>query len=102
MKFFRIVTPTCLDVREIVTLGLTTKTDGGKIGHKGTGLKFSLAFIHRLGGFLMARGPGYFLRFETISLKIRDYEHQLIRLRSVSDFNNVWETHMMLHAGADT
>ena len=75
MKYFRITTPTLLDIREIVTLGLTTKADGGKIGSKGTGLKFIVAYLHRLGGFLEARAPSYHVRSEVVPITIRDHEH---------------------------
>ncbi len=102
MKHFRITTPTILDIREIVTLGLTTKADGGKIGSKGTGLKFILAYLHRLGGFLDARGPGYHIRSETVPVTIRDKDHQLIQIRSQGQDGRIWETHMTLHAGSDT
>jgi len=102
MKYFRITTPTLLDIREIVTLGLTTKADGGKIGSKGTGLKFILAYLHRLGGFLEARAPSYHVRSEVVPITIRDHEHRLIQLRSLREAGKVWETHMTLHAGSDT
>jgi hypothetical protein len=41
MRFLRITTPTELDLREIITLGLTTKANTDKIGHKGSGLNFT-------------------------------------------------------------
>ena len=102
MKHFRITTPTVLDIREIVTLGLTSKADGSKIGSKGTGLKFILAYLHRLGGFLDARGPDYHIRSETVPVTIRDKDHRLIQIRSRNADGRIWETHMTLHAGADT
>ncbi len=102
MKYFRIVTPTLLDIREIVTLGLTTKSDGTKIGSKGTGLKFILAYLHRLGGYLEAKAPTYHLRSEVVPISIRGHDHSLIQLRSQNADASVWETHMTLHAGSDT
>jgi hypothetical protein len=101
MKYFRITTPTPLDIREIVTLGLTTKGDGTRIGHKGSGLKFTMAYLHRLGGFIEARGQGYHLKSETTSVTIRDCEHQILQLRSQTN-DGIWETHMTTGAGADS
>ncbi len=52
MKYFVITTNVELHLKEIITLGLTTKKDTDKIGHKGTGFKFTLAYLHRLGSCL--------------------------------------------------
>ena len=57
-NYLLVHTPSELDLRELFTLGLTSKRDGTKIGHKGSGLKFALALIHRLGSHLVVRvGP---------------------------------------------
>jgi hypothetical protein len=101
MQFLRITTPTRLDLREIVTLGMTTKANSDKIGHKGSGLKFTLAYLHRLGSYLHARSSEYHVRSETFTAKIRDADHQMIRLRSV-DSEQIWEAHITTQAGADT
>jgi hypothetical protein len=82
MRFLRVTTPTCLDIREIVTLGMTTKANTDKIGHKGSGLKFTLAYLHRLGGCLQARSVDYHLRSELFTARIREVDHQMIRLKS--------------------
>lgn len=101
MHFLRITTPTRLDLREIVTLGMTTKANTDKIGHKGSGLKFTLAYLHRLGSRLQARSADYHVRSETLTARIRDADHQMIRLRSV-DGEQIWEAHITTQAGADT
>lgn len=101
MQFLRITTPTRLDLREIVTLGMTTKANSDKIGHKGSGLKFTLAYLHRLGSHLRARSVDYHVHSETFTAKIRDTDHQMIRLRSV-DGEQIWEAHITTQAGADT
>ncbi len=101
MKFLRITTPTELDLREIIVLGLTTKANSEKIGHKGSGLKFTLAYLHRLGSYLTARSPKYHLRSETRTATIKGIEHQLIHLCSL-DSERVWDANITTHAGADT
>lgn len=101
MRFLRITTPTRLDLREIVTLGMTTKANSEKIGHKGSGLKFTLAYLHRLGSHLHARSSDYHVRSETFTAKIRDVDHEMIRLRSLEG-EQVWEAHITTQAGADT
>ena len=102
MRYFRITTPTILDVREIVTIGLTSKAAGDKIGHKGSGLKFALSFIHRLGGYLEAKGSNYHLKSQVKEIVLRGNTHRLLELQSVSDPSQSCETHMTQHAGADT
>jgi hypothetical protein len=101
MRFLRVTTPTHLDIREIVTLGMTTKANTDKIGHKGSGLKFTLAYLHRLGGYLQARSVDYYLRSEIFTARIRDVDHQMIRLRSAQG-DQLWEAHITTQAGADT
>lgn len=102
MRYFRITTPTVLDVREIVTIGLTSKAAGDKIGHKGSGLKFALSFLHRLGGYIEAKGSDYHLKSQAKEITLRGNTHLLLELQSVSDPTQAWETHMTQHAGADT
>lgn len=101
MRFLRVTTPTCLDIREIVTLGMTTKANTDKIGHKGSGLKFTLAYLHRLGGCLQARSVDYHLRSELFTARIREVDHQMIRLKS-AEGDQIWEAHITTQAGADT
>jgi hypothetical protein len=80
---------------------MTTKANTDKIGHKGSGLKFTLAYLHRLGSQLHARSSDYHVRSETFTAKIRDVDHQMIRLRSLES-EQVWEAHITTQAGADT
>jgi hypothetical protein len=101
MRFLRVTTPTRLDIREIVTLGMTTKANTDKIGHKGSGLKFTLAYLHRLGGCLQARSVDYHLRSELFTARIREVDHQMIRLKS-AEGDQIWEAHITTQAGADT
>ena len=101
MRFLRVTTPTRLDIREIVTLGMTTKANTDKIGHKGSGLKFTLAYLHRLGGCLQARSVDYHLRSELFTARIREVDHQMIRLKSEQG-DQIWEAHITTQAGADT
>jgi len=80
---------------------MTTKANTDKIGHKGSGLKFTLAYLHRLGGCLQARSVDYHLRSEIFTARIRDVDHQMIRLRS-AEGDQLWEAHITTQAGADT
>lgn len=100
-KWFVVETPTELDIREVFTLGLTTKKgQEGKIGHKGSGLKFTLAYLHRLGSNIEIRLPNWG-RYSsvTISQEIRGINHELILLDTGKD---TLETHIDVLAGNDT
>lgn len=96
-------TPSELDLRELFTLGLTSKRDGTKIGHKGSGLKFGLALIHRLGSHLVVRVGPHNLKSVAMPETIRGQEHQIIRLEGTSAGQpSCIETHITVQAGADT
>lgn len=102
-NYLLIHTPTELDLRELFTLGLTTKRDGTKIGHKGSGMKFALALIHRLGSHLIVRVGPHDLKSVNVTEVIRGQEHQIIRLEgsSAGQPSRV-KTHISDKAGADT
>lgn len=94
-------TPTTLDLRELFVLGLGSKRgDATKIGHKGSGMKFTLALLHRLGSALEVRIDGITYRSAINTVVIRGTEHQLITL--IADTGAVVETNISLNAGADT
>jgi hypothetical protein len=102
-NYLLVHTPTELDLRELFTLGLTTKRDGNKIGHKGSGLKFALALIHRLGSQLIVRVGQHDLKSVSVTEVIRGQEHQIIRLEGSSAGQPCRiETHITDKAGADT
>ena len=96
------VTPTAIDLREIFTLGLGSKRgDASKIGHKGSGLKFTLALLMRLGSALRVDVDGRTWHSRIDDAEIRGAHHQLIAL--VDDDNGeVRETNIAVTAGADT
>lgn len=101
--YLHIHTPTDLDLRELFTLGLTSKREGTKIGHKGSGMKFALALLHRLGSHLIVRVGPHDLKSVTVIESIRGREHKLIRLVGTSARRpTVIETHISENAGADT
>jgi hypothetical protein len=52
---------------------------GTKIGHKGSGMKFALALIHRLGSQLIVRVGPHDLKSVSVAEAIRGQEHQIIR-----------------------
>ena len=96
-------TPTDLDLRELFTLGLTSKGAGAKLGRKGSGLKFALALLHRLGSHLIVRVGPHDLKSVTVTEEIRDYDHQLIWLQGTTARQPAMiETHITQNAGADT
>lgn len=102
-QYLSIHTPTELDLRELFTLGLTSKRDGTKIGHKGSGLKFALALIHRLGSHLVVRVGPHDLKSVAMAESIRGQEHRIIRLEGKSAGRPARiETHITVRAGADT
>src|SRR5512138_3511463 len=100
MKYLQVQTTSTIDLREIFTLGLTTKRDGAKIGHKGSGLKFTLAMLHRLGSRLELWTPGHYHTSQVNQEIIRGNEHGLIVLKNES-LDDI-QTHITQMAGADT
>ena len=103
LNYLLVHTPTELDLRELFTLGLTSKRDGTKIGHKGSGLKFALALIHRLGSHLIVRVGPHDLKSVAVAETIRGQEHQIIRLEGSSGGQLARiDTHITVQAGADT
>ena len=100
MTYLNIKTPTVLDLRELFTLGLTSKRDGNSIGHKGSGLKFSLAQLHRLGASLEVWTPQGHWRSEVKSDIVRGEVHDFIILRDGN--GHEIPTHITAQAGADT
>ncbi len=102
-NYLLVHTPTELDLRELFTLGLTSKRDGTKIGHKGSGMKFALALIHRLGSQLIVRVGPHDLKSVSAAESIRGHDHQIIRLEGSSAGQpSRIETHITDKAGADT
>jgi hypothetical protein len=104
MKYLQITTPTELDLRELFTLGLTSKRDGSKIGHKRSGMKFTLALLHRLGSHLIVRTSALALRSEVQTETIRGIDHRLIVLagEAATAHDQPIATHIAETAGADT
>src|SRR5690349_19896646 len=106
MKYLHVTTPTRIDLREIFTLGLTSKRgDDSKIGHKGSGMKFTLALLHRLGSSLTVRMADADLASVAVPTRIRDTEHHLIQLTgwtAEQGQDAVFDTHITTDAGADT
>jgi hypothetical protein len=87
----------------LFTLGLTTKRDGTKIGHKGSGMKFALALVHRLGSHLVVRVGPHDLKSVAVAENIRGHEHRIIRLEGTAAGQpSRIETHITDQAGADT
>lgn len=101
MQQFFISTPTDLDIREVVTLGLTSKLDGTKIGHKGTGMKFALAYLHRLGGRIEIKNPHFHLQSHDKEIEVKGNSHRFIFIDNLTDGSTI-ETHLTTQAGADT
>ena len=100
MTYLTIKTPTIIDLREIFTLGLTSKRGSDKIGHKGSGLKFTLALLHRLGSKLEIWTPGAHWESITKSEEVRGITHDFIYLTDGA--GNDIPAHIAMLAGADT
>lgn len=99
MEFLHILTPTLVDLRELFTLGLTSKAGGEKIGHKGSGLKFTLALLHRLGSSLTVRIGDRTLRSVVCNEVVRDTAHDFLFLEEGA---GRIATHITANAGSDT
>jgi hypothetical protein len=91
-------------LRELFTLGLGSKRgDESKIGHKGSGCKFMLAMLHRLGSHLEVQVGQHNLKSVSVVETIRGNEHRLIRLEGTSGgLPSMIDTHISENAGADT
>lgn len=94
------ITPTEIDLRELFTLGLGSKRgDETKIGHKGSGMKFTLALLHRYGSSLTVKVGGETYVSSLRDVAVRGQSHQVIVLQSG---DAVTETGIALPAGEDT
>lgn len=101
MKTLEFHTPTKVDLRELFTLGLGSKRGvEGKIGHKGSGMKFTLALLHRLNSSLEVVVGGMSWVSIERPVEIRDQRHSLIHLTDCSGSDI--PCHISINAGADT
>lgn len=102
MNHYLIVrTPTQIDLRELFVLGLGSKRgDETKIGHKGSGMKFTLALLHRLDSNLQVYVHGRHWRSQSVEIDVRGQFHSLIELHG--DDGTVLQTNIAQNAGADT
>lgn len=63
--------PTTLDLRLITTFGASVKTDDASIGYFGTGLKYAIAGVLRMGGNISLTTPEGTFQFSEKSETIR-------------------------------
>ena len=102
MKFFKTWTPTILDIREMSVLGMTTKAEAiGKIGHKGSGIKFALAYLHRLGGNIEVSTPNFHIQSAIETAQVRDILHEMITFKDITEGKTI-PANITKHAGEDT
>ena len=95
------ITPKAVELIELVTLGLGSKRgDDSKIGHKGSGMKFTLALLHRLGSSLTVTVGGRTWRSVASEVTVRGQAHTLIDL--IADDGEVMRANIALEAGSDT
>jgi hypothetical protein len=101
MNLLHFVTASLIDLMEMSVLGLGSKRgDDTKIGHKGSGMKFAFALIHRLGSSLYVTINGRRWHSQLRTITVRGAEHQIIVL--VADDGEVRDLNIVLQAGADT
>ena len=94
-------TPSRLELVELVTLGLGSKRgDETKIGHKGTGMKFAIAALHRNGSRLIVEVDGRTWTTTASEVTVRGVSHTIINL--VADNGEVMPANIALTAGEDT
>ena len=95
------ITPTKVALIELVTLGLGSKRgDETKIGHKGSGMKFAIAALHRHGSSLRVEVDGRAWTSTAAEVTVRGQAHTLINL--VADNGEVMPANIALTAGEDT
>jgi hypothetical protein len=86
---------------ELVTLGLGSKRgDETKIGHKGSGMKFAIAALHRHGSRLRVEVDGRTWTTTAAEVTVRGVTHTIINL--VADNGEVMPANIALTAGEDT
>lgn len=75
-------TPGSMDMRSFTTMGLTAKPNTTRpIGLFGTGLKYAIAVLTRLGAQIEVYSNGQRYWFETVPIKFRDSDFQQITMR---------------------
>jgi hypothetical protein len=76
------ITPTALPIEAATTMGVSVK-DGDAIGKFGTGLKYAIAGILRLGGSIVAHIDGERHEFDARSASIRGREFRIVHHNGV-------------------
>lgn len=74
-------TPGTIDVRAFTTMGVNAKLHPGAIGYFGTGLKYAVAVLCRLGASFVVHTGGERYTFETRPMRFRDQEFQQVVMR---------------------
>jgi len=73
------LTPGAINIRAITTFGVSVK-DESAIGRFGTGFKYGVAIILRLGGSVTIHSPEGVYRFATLAEDIRGKEFQIVTM----------------------
>ena len=95
--YFVFENPGVIDPRSITTFGVSSKDDSSKaIGFFGTGLKYAIAIILRLGGGIAIYSGGKKYVFGVFRETIRNDEFQLVTMNNVklgftTELGKTWE-----------
>lgn len=91
VPFLVFTNPGEIDIRAVTTLGINAKTSSSAIGHFGTGLKYAIASILRLGGTVAIYSGREIYAFEVVKETIREKDFGFIKLHHASGFSNQQE-----------
>ena len=88
-------TPTAMPIEAATTMGVSVKEDGA-IGKFGTGMKYAIAGVLRLGGNLSVSVEGVLYKFTAVSADIRGREFRIVHCNGqpcgfTTDLGKHWE-----------
>lgn len=78
------VNPGEIDIRAAITLGVSVKLGESPIGQFGTGIKYVIAGVLRLGGRITVWSGEEEFKFQAVEVEIRGKEFQLVKMNGVS------------------
>jgi hypothetical protein len=90
------ITPTALPIEAATTMGVSVKESDNAIGNFGTGLKYAIAGVLRLGGTIVIHVDGERHEFRAVETTIRGRAFQIVQCNGVpcgftTDLGKHWE-----------
>lgn len=93
-----------IDIRAVTTLGVNVKPEGNPIGHFGTGLKYAIAGVLRLGGSVGIWSGVKYYQFHSLAQEIRGKSFNIVHMSNIdgdfplgftTDLGRDWEPWML-------